>query len=190
MVGIPLLKYVRVYCVGRFIFILIVCIWVFPLQVYLCTNFMPGALRGQKRASDSQELELQIVESHHMCAGNWTWLSWKSSQCSYLSSCSSCNVCLCVGIWVFGSGLETMWKPLASARIQKLWIWNNKRKLVLLDCASGSSLILKNATWLKCNLELTFLKKFGSGAFDYQFWKWLRKISDYKIYQIGNLQGD
>lgn len=37
------------------------------VHVYLC---VPGILRGQKRASDSLELELRMVIIHHVGAGN------------------------------------------------------------------------------------------------------------------------
>lgn len=40
------------------------------VHVYLC---VPGVLRGQKRASDSLELELRMVIIHHVGAVNWTW---------------------------------------------------------------------------------------------------------------------
>jgi hypothetical protein len=32
---------------------------------------VPSALGGQKRASDPLELELQMVVSHNVAAGNW-----------------------------------------------------------------------------------------------------------------------
>ena len=43
------------------------CVWLCCLHVYLCTVYMPGAFRGQKRASDPLELELTVVVSHYGC---------------------------------------------------------------------------------------------------------------------------
>lgn len=39
-----------------------------------CFVCMCGAHGGQKGTSDSLELELQIVVSHHMCTGNQIWV--------------------------------------------------------------------------------------------------------------------
>lgn len=36
----------------------------------LCTTFMLGVLRGQKRVLDSLELDLQMAVSHHVGAWN------------------------------------------------------------------------------------------------------------------------
>lgn len=36
----------------------------------LCPTYMLGDLQDLKRASDSPELEVQMVVSHHACAGN------------------------------------------------------------------------------------------------------------------------
>ena len=41
-----------------------------------------GARGAQQRASDTLELELQVVVSHHVGIGNATWAPWKSSHCS------------------------------------------------------------------------------------------------------------
>lgn len=41
---------------------------VLPACMY--TTCMPGARGGQKRMSDPLELELQMVESHHVVLGN------------------------------------------------------------------------------------------------------------------------
>ena len=38
----------------------------------------------QKRVLDPLELELQMGVSHHVGAGNWTEVLYKSSQCSEL----------------------------------------------------------------------------------------------------------
>lgn len=41
---------------------------------------MPGAYRGQKRVLELLELELEMVVSHHVGAGNL--LLWKNSKCA------------------------------------------------------------------------------------------------------------
>ena len=56
-----------------------VYVWMFCLHVCLCITCMPGAHRGQKRASDSLELELQMVVSH--CVAR-SLRSSESNQCS------------------------------------------------------------------------------------------------------------
>lgn len=43
-------------CVGKFFFF-------FGLHACLCTIYMPGAIRGQKTASNPLELELEAVVS-------------------------------------------------------------------------------------------------------------------------------
>lgn len=54
----------------KFIIILFSCIGVFCLYVCLCTICVSSALRGQKRALDPLELELEVVGSCHMGARN------------------------------------------------------------------------------------------------------------------------
>jgi len=54
----------------------------FCLHIYLYTKYVAGAHGGQKRTSDPSKLELQVVVSHHVVAGNWTQNLWKSNQCS------------------------------------------------------------------------------------------------------------
>lgn len=45
-------------------------IYQYRVTVYICgTMCTPDALRGQERASNTLELELQIVVSHHVNAG-------------------------------------------------------------------------------------------------------------------------
>ena len=46
----------------------------------LCTICIPAAQRGQKRASDSLKLELQMVVSHHMGAGNQILVSQRAAS--------------------------------------------------------------------------------------------------------------
>lgn len=38
---------------------------VFGLHVFLCTTYVPGALRGQKKMSDPLKLELQLVVKYY-----------------------------------------------------------------------------------------------------------------------------
>jgi hypothetical protein len=60
-----------------------VCVWVLCLYTWLCTLWVPGALKGQKRASYPMGLALQTLVGHYVGAGNQTWIFWKSSfnQC-------------------------------------------------------------------------------------------------------------
>lgn len=62
-------------------FICFMYLGVLPSCVGLCTTYMSGALRGQKRTLNLLGLELQTVLSHHMGAGNLTLVLWKNSQC-------------------------------------------------------------------------------------------------------------
>jgi hypothetical protein len=39
------------------------------IHVYVCTTCIPGVQEGQRKALDSQRLELQTVVSHHVRAG-------------------------------------------------------------------------------------------------------------------------
>lgn len=49
-------------------------IYLFCLHIHLCTIYMPGIHRGQKRVSDPQEHELQTVISLCVGARNQTWV--------------------------------------------------------------------------------------------------------------------
>lgn len=75
-------------CVGKSVslslselFTFILWVWVFCQHVCMCTTYMPGTCRGQKRALDFLELELWMVEICQVGPGNWTWDLWKSSKC-------------------------------------------------------------------------------------------------------------
>lgn len=65
-------------------FIIILCVRVLCLVVCLGTVCMPSALGvligGQKDISDAPELDLQMVGSQHVGAGNRTRVLWKKSQ--------------------------------------------------------------------------------------------------------------
>ena len=49
---------------------MILCAKVFCLRVCLCTMYVLGALRGQRRMVDPLELELQMVMSLQVNVGN------------------------------------------------------------------------------------------------------------------------
>lgn len=63
---------------------LLVCVWTFCLNVYLCTMCMPGARGRQKKARelDPLKLELWMVTSHRVGTRTWTWILYKSNKCS------------------------------------------------------------------------------------------------------------
>ena len=48
--------------------------------VRVCTPFVTGTCGGHKRVGDPLEMELQVVVSHHMSAGNGIGVLWKSSK--------------------------------------------------------------------------------------------------------------
>lgn len=55
------------HCIFICIFIcFILCIWVFYLLICTCTACMPSARGDQKRASESLEMELQMVVNDYM----------------------------------------------------------------------------------------------------------------------------
>lgn len=64
-----------------FLISICLCVWVFCVHVWLCIPFMPSAHRDQK-ALAPLELELQIVISCCVGAGNGILVLRKSSQCS------------------------------------------------------------------------------------------------------------
>lgn len=55
--------------ISQFYFML--CVWAFMLHAYLCTTCVCGSEGVQKSVSTTLRLELQIIEKHHMVAGNW-----------------------------------------------------------------------------------------------------------------------
>jgi hypothetical protein len=48
----------------------------------VCATFTHDAHRGQKRALDPLDLDLQMVVSQHVGAAHTPWVLWKGSQCS------------------------------------------------------------------------------------------------------------
>ena len=50
------------------------CMGVLPACMTMYCVGVPGAHRGQKRASDPLELELQMVVSHQVGSRNGTWV--------------------------------------------------------------------------------------------------------------------
>jgi hypothetical protein len=51
------------------------------LHVCICTTCLLGTCRGQMRALDSLELEVETVVSHYAGARNKTQVFYKSSKC-------------------------------------------------------------------------------------------------------------
>lgn len=49
------------------------------LHVRMCNTCKPDSLRGQKRALESLELELLMIESRHVVAGNRTHVPCKTN---------------------------------------------------------------------------------------------------------------
>ena len=62
-------------------FIFILCLWMFWLHVNLYTMWVSDTHGDQKRMLDALELDLHMVVSHHVGAGNWTQVLWKNSKC-------------------------------------------------------------------------------------------------------------
>lgn len=63
----------QAYASGIFnLIFFILCVCVFCLYVCLCSMLLFGSPRGQKRAQDRLELELWVVVSLHLGAGNET----------------------------------------------------------------------------------------------------------------------
>lgn len=58
---------------------------VYRCFAYVCvyTSRSCSAFKSQKRVLDSTGFDLQTALSHHVSAGSWTWVIWKSSQCSF-----------------------------------------------------------------------------------------------------------
>lgn len=85
--SIPSLEYLflgfynQILCFANRYFLSFFCIWAFSSMFCLCNPWEPCNL-GQKRMSDPLELELQMVMSHYLGAGNWASVLWKSTQYS------------------------------------------------------------------------------------------------------------
>ena len=56
----------------------ILCTWVFYLHVYLCTTYVPGSLKCQKRVLDLLELELRAAMRYQVGDGDCIWAVFKS----------------------------------------------------------------------------------------------------------------
>lgn len=54
----------------------------FCLHVDMCTMCVPGACGGQRKVLDPPELELQVVVSHDIGAGDSTQILHKINKCS------------------------------------------------------------------------------------------------------------
>lgn len=55
------------------------CLWMFCLYTCMCTTCIQFSQKP-KRESDTLELTLQMVISHHVCAKNQTRALWKNSS--------------------------------------------------------------------------------------------------------------
>lgn len=73
--------------------IIILCVWVFCLHACLHTTYLSGAHRRQQKASDSWELELQVVGSHHVGAGNQAQGLCKSSSALHTGPLQPSSLC-------------------------------------------------------------------------------------------------
>lgn len=61
---------------------LIFYVYVFFLHVYMWITCVPCAHGGQKAALNPLELEIQMIESHHVGAGYQMSVSFKGNKCS------------------------------------------------------------------------------------------------------------
>ena len=67
------------------------------VYVFVPCVHMPGALRDQKRALGPLELELQMIVSHHLGAGNQSWVLCILCMIDWLvSKVSLHNLCIIV----------------------------------------------------------------------------------------------
>lgn len=73
--------------------IIILCVWVFCLHACLHTTYLSGAHRRQQKASDSWELELQVVGRHHVGAGNQAQGLCKSSSALHTGPLQPSSLC-------------------------------------------------------------------------------------------------
>ena len=64
--------------------------------MYSYVSRVPDTLRGQKRELDPLELELNMILSHHVGAGNGTQVLWKSSSVLYCCNCCAIPVLLSI----------------------------------------------------------------------------------------------
>lgn len=78
MLSLEIFKFLKIV---KILFIFILCvISILPELIYVHNKY--NAHRYQKRVFGPLELELQLVVSHHVGAGNQTMARWESSQCS------------------------------------------------------------------------------------------------------------
>lgn len=68
-----------------------VCVWVQIFAQQACRN-----LKRSEEAVDPLELELQIVVSHHVGTGNWTWILCRSRS---TVNCWDISPCLSLAFW-------------------------------------------------------------------------------------------
>lgn len=70
------------------IWVFVVVVWFFSAQVFclhvcICTVCMHGAHWGQKKPSESLELELEMAVNDHVGSRNWTWVPCKNKCLSF-----------------------------------------------------------------------------------------------------------
>lgn len=94
------------------------CTSVFCLHVRLCTPCKPDVQGGQKRASDSPELELQITVKHQVGIRNWILVRWKGSKCPLTLS----HISSFIGNW-FYSLVTPRDQPVPCFIQQELGMW-------------------------------------------------------------------
>lgn len=63
-----------------FYLVYILSIWLFFLRIGQCTKGEPGVHGGQKRLLEPLALELQMIVSRYMGAGNWTQVSGRAAH--------------------------------------------------------------------------------------------------------------
>jgi hypothetical protein len=83
--------YIHIYTYCVFILLsFILCVWLSCIHASMCTIYVPGTLKGQKRVLDVLELKLSVALSCHVSTGKQNWGLCKSSQwSSWLSHFSS-----------------------------------------------------------------------------------------------------
>lgn len=74
--------------VGFVGFLTILILYVCACFACVYTTRVPGVHGGQKKRSESLELELWVSVSPHVAAGYRTWVLWKSSKYSYCCAVS------------------------------------------------------------------------------------------------------
>lgn len=72
------------------------CTMCIEMPMNLCVPCMCSAHRAQKRTPGALELELQLAVSHHIGAGNWTWMLALQEQSELLTTEPSLQLPGCI----------------------------------------------------------------------------------------------